>query len=211
MKKFLGTSILGLALVAALGFGFIHSLEQTAYCQSCNKEGVNTSFKIFLEFKSDCAVIADSSKFYECFEEKKIYPTLVKKMRILADAGKFGPRNRILFPDKNGATQKDTITDKGSHIYLSGVPLRKIRYALTFKVENLARTDKMEIIICDMGIDGKQSMIKTIKIDGNDTSIKNDGFVMDTLNIFQIEVKASGASGGLLRSNPTYSLTVTER
>jgi hypothetical protein len=211
MKKLLVVSVLGLALVIALGFGFIPSLEQTAYCQGCSSEGIATVRNIFQEFRGECAIIADSSKFYECFEEKNIYPKLVKKMKGFADAGKFGPRNRIIFPDKNGATQKDTINGKESHIYLSGTPLGRTRYALAYKVENLARTDKVEFIICTVDIAGQQTLVKTIKWDGNDTSIKNETFVIDTLDIFQIEVKASGQSGGLLRSNPTYSMSVTQK
>src|SRR5688572_33255343 len=97
MKKLATTSIIGLILAIALGFGFIPAAEQKAFCAECetsNSVGIAT---IFTEFAKECEKRAAEGKRDRliCFG-KNYYPLILPVMIALGRDNRFGPGDRLL-------------------------------------------------------------------------------------------------------------------
>jgi hypothetical protein len=97
MKKLAITSIIGLILAIALGFGFIPAVEQTASCAECESDNQNGIKKAFESFDAECKkrLAAGEDPQTGCFTSN-IYNKVVPILKGLAADNRFGPGDRIL-------------------------------------------------------------------------------------------------------------------
>jgi hypothetical protein len=208
MKRLLVSSILGVALVAALGFGFIPELEQTASCQGCSSGGVANAKKIFEKFAEECEKLDKDSVVIEelCFKDK-LYSQIFPKLKELAKANAFGPSNRILFAEKipqlsGRPLLVDFLPPKGSHIFLVSAPATKKDIGIGFIREKGGNAD---VTICAIDKKGNQTLLGAIKWNENDDPSKIKFFFTKGIEGKVVQIEVKGPQGPFKKS--TYSLS----
>ncbi len=97
MKKLAMTSIFGLALAFALGFGFIPSMDTSASCAECESDNLPKVKKAYQDFADECAKqVADGKEQpKKCFVPN-VYNKLVPILKALSKDGRYSPGDRIL-------------------------------------------------------------------------------------------------------------------
>jgi hypothetical protein len=168
MKKLLVSSILGLALVAALGFGFIPSMEQSASCADCNSDDKTVAMKIYEKFTEECTkLIPDATtpaKQKACYVVNT-YNKLLPKLKALAKDNRFGPGDRILFV---GESQNGNLLAGANRTFQAGAPSPKNTMKVT--VNKTDGANGALVKICSIGADGKITPHGNIKFDENNNT-----------------------------------------
>ncbi len=97
MKKLAITTIFGLSLAIALGFGFIPSMDTSASCAECESDNLPKVQKAFTDFAAECAKqVADGKEQpKKCFVPN-VYNKLVPILKALSKDGRYSPGDRIL-------------------------------------------------------------------------------------------------------------------
>lgn len=154
MKRIVMTSIFGLALAIALGFGFIPKTEQKASCADCDTDNLGDIQKIYKGFTDECkkalqnagaTLGTDSDNSKKCFVSN-LYSKIQPALKLLARDNRFGPGDRILFP---GEGQSGNLVAGANRTFTAGSP---------------SPTDKMQIDITH--VDGKNgALIKICAVD----------------------------------------------
>ncbi len=203
MKKLLVSSILGLALVAALGFGFIPSMEQSASCADCAADNLPAAKKAFLAFDEQCKKqLADSKDQTKGCFVSNVFNKILPVLKGLAKDNRFGPGDRILFI---GESQNGNLVAGANRTFLAGAPSAKA----TLKVE-VTKTNGENgafIRVCAVDSAGNIKSVGTAKFDEKEA----DGTKAINLTgiegkIIQIEV---ASFGGALK-NFKYSLKTSQ-
>lgn len=153
MKRIITTSIFGLALAIALGFGLVPRTEQTASCADCDTDNLGDIQKVFKGFNEECiAALKKAGETVGASVEPKrcyalgIYGKILPVLKKLAKDNRFGPGDRILFP---GEGQNGNLVAGANRTFTAGSP---------------SPTDKMQIDITH--VDGKNgALIKICAVD----------------------------------------------
>jgi len=140
MKKLAITSIIGLALAIALGFGFIPAVEQTASCAECESDNSSGIRKAFEEFDVQCRVQINVSNDDERCLVPSVYNKIVPILKGLAADNRFGPGDRILLI---GVPQTGNLLAGANRGFQSLAPLDKD--SLTIELKKSARLTKTAI------------------------------------------------------------------
>lgn len=153
MKRIITTSIFGLALAIALGFGFVPRTEQTASCADCDTDNLGDIQKVYKGFTDECKktlekageTVGATLDKNKCFGVG-IYSKILPALKLLAKDNRFGPGDRILFP---GEGQKGNLVAGANRTFTAGSP---------------SPTDKMQIDVTH--VDGKNgALIKICAVD----------------------------------------------
>lgn len=203
MKKFAITSLFGLALAVALGFGFVPSTEQKAFCAECESDNLPGIKKTFDSFDAECkkqlADGADQKK--GCFVSN-IYNKILPVMKALGKDNRFGPGDRILFV---GETQKGNLLAGANRGFQSGAPLDS--NSLTVKVNKIDGGNGALIKICSVDEDGTLKRIGTINFaEDNSTGEKTATVTGVQGKIVRIDFNSFGGVAKKFQ----YSLTTSK-
>lgn len=168
MKRLVISSILGLALIAALGFGFIPSLEQSASCADCNNDDKTVAMKIYEKFTEECKKLVPEAttpaKQKACFVVNT-YNKLLPTLKQLAKDNRFGPGERILFV---GESQNGNLIAGTNRTFQAGAPSPKNTMKVT--VNKTDGGNGALVKICSIGTDGKITPHGSLKFDENNTT-----------------------------------------
>jgi hypothetical protein len=190
MKRLTLTSILGLALIVALGFGFIPELEQTASCADCNNTGVSNAKKIFEKFSSECAKIAPDSKTSPkvCFDAKN-FDKLLPIFQASAKSGDFGRNADYMF---FGESRTDTLLALGkTRTYLTSAPSNRFTVGVVVKKEK--GQSGLIVKICTIDKDGKLTHQDTFELkEGNEEVSKGSPILISKGDVIQVEISGTG-------------------
>lgn len=169
MKKLLTTSIIGLALAIALGFGFIPSMEQSAACADCESDNLPGIKKAFAAFDENCKkqLTAGETQKKACFASN-VYNKIVPVLKALSKDNRFGEGARILFI---GETQNGNLLAGANRGFQSLAPHDKD--SLTVEVNKLDGGNGALVKICTVDEDGTTKRVGTINFEeNNDTGAK---------------------------------------
>jgi len=193
MNKLVISSILGLALVAALGFGFIPSMEQSASCADCNSEDASNAKKIYDKFNEECnKLVPDAKSASNAFNKaclvldkyNKILPTL----KAFAKDNRFGPGDRILFV---GEAQNGNLIAGANRTFQAGSPSPKNTMKVT--VNKTDGGNGAIVRVCSIGTDGKITSHGSFKFDeNNNTGPKSIDVTGMEGRIVRVEVASFG-------------------
>lgn len=158
MKKLAITSIFGLALAIALGFGFIPGTEQNAFCAECESDNLPGIKKAFESFDAECKKQLEDSEDQakKCFVSN-IYNKLVPIMKALSKDNRFGKGDRILLV---GESQDGNLLAGANRGFQTVAPLDKD--SLTIKVNKTDGGNGALVKICSVDENGNQKRIGTI-------------------------------------------------
>ena len=203
MKRLVLTSILGLGLAVALGFGFIPSLEQTASCADCEAGNLPGVKKAFEAFDAECKKQLEAGKDQRkgCFVSNT-YNKILPVMKGLAKDNRFGPGDRILFI---GESQNGNLVAGANRTFVAGAPSPKD----TLKVE-ITKTNGDNggfIRVCSVDDKGVIKSIGSAKFNEKEA----DG--TKTINLTGIEgkiIQIEVASFGGVLKNFKYTLKTSQ-
>ncbi len=203
MKRLVFTSILGLALAAALGFGFIPSMEQSASCADCQADNLPAAKKAFEAFDEQCKKqLADSKEQSKGCFVSNVFNKILPVLKGLAKDNRFGPGDRILFV---GETQNGNLLAGANRTFLAGAPSPK--NTMTVKVNKTDGGNGAIVKICAIDKDQKVTRVGTINFEEkNETGEKSANITGIEGKIIQIEI----ASFGSVAKKFKYSLTTTQ-
>lgn len=203
MKRLLVSSVLGLALVAALGFGFIPSMEQSASCADCNSEDASVAKKIYDKFVEECGKLIPNPSVPEkvCLALDK-YNKILPTLKAFAKDNRFGPGDRILFV---GEAQNGNLVAGANRTFQAGAPSPKNTMKVTVNKTN--GNNGAIVKICAIDKDGKLSRVGTINFaeDGS-TGAKSADVTGIEGKIIRVEV---ASFGGALK-NFKYTLATAQ-
>ena len=163
MKKLAITSIIGLALAIALGFGFIPAAEQTASCAECESDNLPGIKKAFDAFDAECKkqLAAGGDQKKGCFVSN-VYNKLLPIMKALSKDNRFGPGDRVLFV---GETQNGNLLAGANRGFQSGAPLDK--ESLTVEINKIDGGNGALVKICTVDENGNQTRVGTLNFAEN--------------------------------------------
>ncbi len=158
MKKSAITSVIGLALAIALGFGFIPQMEQTASCAECESDNLPGIIKAFTAFDENCKkqLAAGEDPKKSCFVSN-VYNKVLPIMKALSRDNRFGPGDRVLF---TGETQKGNLLAGANRGFQAGVPSDKD--SMTVEVNKIDGGNGALIKICAVDENGNMQRVGTI-------------------------------------------------
>ena len=193
MKKLAITSIFGLALAIALGFGFIPSMDNSASCADCNGEDATVAKKIYDKFTAECTKLVPEAttpaKQKACFvvnTYNKILPTL----KAFAKDNRFGPGDRILFV---GEAQKGNLVAGTNRTFQAGSPSPKNTMKVT--VNKTDGGNGAIVKICTIDTNGTLTKVGSIKFpEDNSTGAKSVDISGIEGKIVRIEVASFGGA-----------------
>lgn len=190
MKKPAITSIIGLILAIALGFGFIPGAEQTASCAECesdNLPGIRKSFESFdAECKKQLAAGEDQKK--GCFVSNT-YNKILPIMKAFGKDNRFGPGDRILFV---GETQNGNLLAGANRGFQAGIPSDKD--SMTVDLNKIDGGNGALVKICAVDASGNQTRIGTINFPENNTTGKKSATVAGIKGkIVRIDIHSFGS------------------
>lgn len=169
MKKLAITTIFGLALAIALGFGFVPSMEQTASCAECESDNLPGIKKAFEAFDAECKkqLAAGEDQKKGCFVSN-VYNKILPIMKALGKDNRFGPGDRILLI---GETQNGSLLAGANRGFQTAAPVDKD--SITVKVNKLDGGNGALVKICAVGADGTLQRVGTINFaENNETGEK---------------------------------------
>lgn len=166
MKKLAFTSIFGLALAIALGFGFIPSMDQSASCADCNNDDATVAKVIYDKFTAECAKLIKDPKVPEkvCLA-LNTYNKLLPTLKQLAKDNRFGPGDRILFV---GESQIGNLLAGVNRTFQAGAPSPKNTMKVT--VNKTDGGNGAIVKICTVDKDGKLARVGTINFPEDSTT-----------------------------------------
>jgi hypothetical protein len=171
MKKLALTSIIGLIMTIALGFGFIPAAEQKAYCAECDTDTTISFYDIYKTFDEECEKKKKKGEERNkalCFTFN-IYNEIFQTMKTLAGDNRFGPGDRILFV---GSSQNGNLLAGANRTFQSGIPLDKD--SLTVEVSKTDGRNGAIVKICTVDENGVFKRVGTINFpEDNDTGTKS--------------------------------------
>ena len=191
MKKLAMTSIIGLALAIALGFGFIPAAEQKASCAECEADNINTAREIFKAFDEECKKRNGGTGFVraECFAVSA-YAPLLTQMKIFSRDNRFGPGDRILFV---GESQNGLLLAGANRTFESGIPLDKD--SLTVTVNKTDGRNGAIVKICTADDNGTLKRVGTINFaEDNNTGSKSTTVTGVKGKVIRISVESFGGA-----------------
>lgn len=203
MKKFAITSLFGLALAVALGFGLVPSMEQTASCAECESDNLPGIKKAYDAFDAECKkqLTAGEDQRKACLVSN-VYNKVLPVMKALSKDNRFGPGDRILFI---GETQKGNLLAGANRGFQSGAPLDT--NSLTVKVNKIDGGNGALVKICSVDADGTTKRLGTIKFEeDNQTGEKTATVTGVQGKIVRIDVHSFG---GVVKKFQ-YSLTTSK-
>lgn len=173
MKKLAITSIIGLILAVALGFGFIPQAEQTASCAECSSDNLPGVKKAFEAFDEQCKKQLDdgAKQTKGCFVSN-VYNKILPVMKALSKDNRFGPGDRILFV---GESQNGNLLAGANRGFQSGAPLDK--NSLTVEVDKKDGGNGAIVQICAADENGTLKRVGTIRFEENNETGKKTATV----------------------------------
>lgn len=187
MKKLAITSIIGLALAIALGFGFIPKLEQTASCAECAADDINTIREIFKAFDEECKKVTGLADRAACLQISA-YNSVLSKMKLFSKDNRFGPGDRILFV---GTSQNGNLLAGTNRTFDSGIPLDKD--SLTVELNKTDGRNGAIIKICTADENGTLKRVGTINFaEDNNTGLKSATVTGVKGKVVRISVESFG-------------------
>jgi hypothetical protein len=191
MKKLAITSIIGLAILFALGFGFIPQAEQRAACADCESDNLPEIKKAFDAFDENCKkqLAAGEDQKKGCFVSN-VYNKLVPIMKALSKDNRFGPGDRILFV---GEQQNGSLLAGTNRGFQSGAPLDKD--SLTVEVNKTDGGNGALVKICTVDENGNQKRVGTLRFEENNETGKKSVVVTGTKGkIVRIDFNSFGGA-----------------
>ena len=189
MKKLAITSIIGLAILVALGFGFIPQMEQRAACADCDSDNLPNIKKAFDAFDENCKkqLAAGEDQKKGCFVSN-VYNKLLPIMKALSKDNRFGPGDRILFV---GEQQNGNLLAGANRDFQSGAPLDKD--SLTVEVNKTDGGNGAIIRVCTVDDKGNQQRVGSFRFEENNETGKKSVNVTGTKGkIVRIEISSFG-------------------
>jgi hypothetical protein len=191
MKRLVLASIFGLALAAALGFGLVPSLEQSAACADCQADNLPVAKKAFLAFDEQCKKQLTDGKEQTkgCFVSN-VYNKILPVLKGLAKDNRFGPGDRILFI---GESQNGNLVAGANRTFLAGAPSAK--NTLTVEVTKTGGDNGGFIRVCSIDANGAIKSVGTARFEegaANGSKTINVSGVEG--KIIQIEVASFGGA-----------------
>lgn len=191
MKKLVFATILGVALVAALGFGFMPSMEQSASCADCNSEDASVAKKIYDKFTEECGKLIPNPAVPEkvCIALDK-YNKILPTLKAFAKDNRFGPGDRILFV---GESQNGNLIAGANRTFQAGAPSPKNTMKVT--VNKTDGGNGALVKVCAIDIAGKITSLGSIKFEeNNDTGAKSVDVSGLEGKIVRVEVASFGSA-----------------
>jgi hypothetical protein len=191
MKKLAITTIFGLAVAIALGFGFIPQLEQSAACADCSGEDASVAKRIYDSFSEECAKVVKDPNIPEevCLALDK-YNKILPTLKALAKDNRFGPGDRILFV---GEAQYGNLLAGANRTFQAGAPSPKNTMKVTIN-----KTDGGNgalVKICAIDKNGALSRVGTINFaEDNSTGAKSADISGVEGKIVRVEVASFGSA-----------------
>lgn len=189
MKKLAITSIIGLALAIALGFGFIPAAEQTASCAECESDNQSGIKKAFEEFDVQCRVQINVSNDDERCLVPSVYNKIVPILKGLAADNRFGPGDRILLI---GVPQTGNLLAGANRGFQSLAPLDKD--SLTIELNKTDGGNGALVKICTVDKNGNQKRVGTINFAEDNSTGKKTATVTGVKGkIVRVDVASFGS------------------
>lgn len=189
MKKLVITSIIGLALVVAFGFGFIPSMEQKASCAECESDNLPGIKKSFDEFDANCKkqLAAGEDQKKGCFVSN-VYNKILPVMKALSKDNRFGPGDRILFI---GEQQNGNLIAGANRGFQTGAPIDK--ESITVEINKIDGGNGALVKICTVDEDGTQKRVGTLNFAEDSSTGKKSVVVNGTQGkIVRIDIASFG-------------------
>jgi hypothetical protein len=176
MKKLAITSIFGLVLAIALGFGFIPSMDQSAACADCETDNAAGIKKAFLAFDEECKkqLTAGEDQKGGCFVSN-IYNKILPIVSAIGKDNRFGPGDRLLLV---GQPQNGSLLAGTNRSFQTVAPLDKD--SLTVEVNKTDGGNGALIKICAVDEDGKTTRVGTIRFEEDNETGKKQAVVTGT-------------------------------
>lgn len=170
MKKLVITSIFGLAMAIALGFGFIPAMDQSASCAECESDNLPGIKKAFEAFDELCKKqLADGKEQRKACFVSNTYNKILPTMKALGKDNRFGPGDRIFLI---GETQNGNLVAGTNRGFQTVAPLDKD--SLKIDVNKLDGGNGALVKICTVEEDGTVKRVGTIRFEENqDTGVKS--------------------------------------
>ena len=189
MKKLAITSIFGLALAIAFGFGFVPSMEQKASCADCDTDNLPQIQAEFTSFAAECAkLVADGKEQPKKCLVANIYNKLVPIMKVFSKDNRFGPGDRILFV---GESQNGNLVAGANRTFQSGAPMPKD--TLTVQVDKTDGKNGAIVAICSVDKDGVVKRVGTLNFaENNDTGTQSTVVTGVEGKVIRIQIASFG-------------------
>ncbi len=203
MKRLVVTSILGLGLAIALGFGFIPSLEQSAACADCEANNLPAARKAFDAFDAECKkqLAAGDDQKKACFVSN-VFNKILPVLKNLAKDNRFGPGDRILFI---GESQNGNLVAGANRTFLAGAPSPKD--SLKVEITKTNGDNGGFIRVCSIDSAGTIKSVGTAKFEEKEADgTKTINVTGNEGKIIQIEI----ASFGGIAKNFKYPLKTSQ-
>jgi hypothetical protein len=163
MKKLLTTSIIGLGLAIALGFGFIPSLEQSAACADCESDNLPGIKKAFAAFDENCKKqLADGKDQTKGCFTSNVYNKVVPILKALSKDNRFGEGARVLLV---GETQDGNLLAGANRGFQTVAPLDKD--SLTIELNKIDGGNGALVKICTVDAQGVTKRVGTLNFEEN--------------------------------------------
>jgi hypothetical protein len=191
MKKLLTTSIIGLGLAIALGFGFVPSLNQSASCAECDSDNLPGIKKAFQAFDENCkkqlAAGADPKK--ACYASN-VYNKVVPILKALSKDNRFGEGDRVLLV---GETQNGNLIAGADRGFQTIAPLDKD--SLTIELNKLDGGNGAIVQICTVDENGTLKRVGTLNFpENNETGPKKTTVSGVQGKIVRVDVHSFGSA-----------------
>jgi hypothetical protein len=189
MKKFAVTTIFGLALAIAFGFGFIPSMEQSASCAECESDNLPGIKKAFDSFDAECKkqLAAGQDQKKGCFVSN-VYNKVLPIMKALSKDNRFGPGDRILFV---GESQNGNLLAGANRGFQSGAPLDKD--SMTVEVNKIDGGNGAIVKICTVDENGTLKRVGTLNFaENNETGKKSVNVTGTQGKILRVDIASFG-------------------
>ena len=203
MKKLAMTSIIGLALAIALGFGFIPATEQKASCAECDPDNINTVREIFKAFDEACKKANGGQGLdrVNCFVIS-LYSPVLQQMKVFSRDNRFGPGDRILFV---GESQNCLLIAGANRTFQSGIVLDKD--SLTVTVNKTDGRSGAIVKICTADENGTLKRVGTLNFaEDNNTGSKSTTVTGVKGKVVRISVESFGG----VAKNFKYTLRTSQ-
>ena len=190
MKKLAITSIIGLILAIALGFGFIPAVEQTASCAECESDNLPGIKKAFEAFDAECKkqLAAGEDQKKGCFTSN-VYNKILPILKGLAADNRFGPGDRILLI---GIPQNGNLLAGANRGFQSVAPLDKD--SLTIDLHKLDGGNGALVKICAVDASGNQTRVGTINFAEDNSTGKKTATVTGVKGkIVRVDIASFGS------------------
>ena len=196
MKKLAITSIFGLALAIAFGFGFVPSMEQKASCADCDTDNLPQIQAEFTSFAAECAkLVADGKEQPKKCLVANIYNKLVPIMKVFSKDNRFGPGDRILFV---GESQNGNLVAGANRTFQSGAPMPKD--TLTVQVDKTDGKNGAIVAICSVDKDGVVKRVGTLNFaENNDTGTQSTVVTGVEGKVIRIQIASFGGSAKMFK------------